>query len=333
MYTVFGHVGSPYSMKMRAVMRYRRIPHIWRDGAEGIMGAREKVKVPVIPVFRYPDGSYHNDSTPLIYDLEKRHLNGRSILPERESDAFLAYLIEDMADELLAKPMYHFRWFDDRYTRQISEWIAFDMFAGGGRENIETFAKDFRERQRSRLAFVGSSESNRPLLEHISDLFLDALESHVVNRMFLFGTRPSMAEFGLFGQLSQYHNDLAIIDHARRRAPFSFRWILQMHDQSGIDGSWRSDDEELPDIIETLLKIAGEYYFPFLNANAAASAAGDKEFSFEVGGMSYSQGVFGYQIKCLKNLKAAYAGLSEQAKSELQEMLEKTGSLSPLLAP
>ncbi len=52
-----------------------------------------------------------------------------------------------------------------------------------------------------------------------------------------------------------------------------------------------------------------------------------------MGGMPYSQGVFGYQVKCLKNLKAAYTELNDQAKSELQEPLEKTGCLSPLLTP
>ncbi len=331
-YTVYGHIGSPYSMKMRAVMRYRRILHAWKDGWEGMEHAKKQVKVPVIPVFKYPDGSFHNDSTPLIYDLEERHPNGRSIIPERESDAFLAFLIEDLADELLSKAMYHYRWFDKRYVKQISEWIAFDMLEGGGREKIESLAEPFRERQMSRLAFVGSSEHNRPMLEHISNLFLDTLENHVPDRWFLFGSRPSMAEFGLFGQLSQYHNDLAIIDHARQRAPYTFRWILHFHDLSGFEGEWRPDDEPLPDIIEKLLKIAGEYYFPFLMANAAAAEAGEEEFSFEAGGMPYTQGVFKYQVKCLAALRQAYADLSDSAKSDLNELLEKTGSLAYLQA-
>ena len=329
-YTIYGHVGSPYSMKMRAVLRYRRIPHVWKDGRVGLDNARAQVRVPVIPVLKYPDGTFHNDSTLLIYDLERRHPNVRSIVPERESDAFLAFLIEDLADELLSKAMYHYRWFDERHVKQISEWIAFDMLEGGGIEKIASFAEVFRKRQMSRLAFVGSSEHNRPMIEHISDRFLDALESHVQNRWFLFGSRPSMSEFGLFGQLSQYHNDLAIIEHARERAPYTFRWVLHMHDLSGFEGDWRSDAEPLPEVVEKLLQIAGEFYFPFLIANSAGFENGEKDFSFRAGGMPYSQGVFKYQVKCLAALRQAYEDLTDEARNELSNILRKTACLSYL---
>ena len=72
MYTLYGALGSPYSQKLRAVLRYRRLVHVWKDGA----AAREalgQVRAPVIPVLQYPDGHFDNDSTPVIYDLEARH--------------------------------------------------------------------------------------------------------------------------------------------------------------------------------------------------------------------------------------------------------------------
>jgi glutathione S-transferase len=100
-YRLYAHIGSPYSMKIRAVLRYRRIPHVVMGRMADWASAFQKVRVPVMPVLEYPDGTFHNDSTPLILDLEGRHAE-RSVIPEREADAFLAALLEDLADEWLS---------------------------------------------------------------------------------------------------------------------------------------------------------------------------------------------------------------------------------------
>ena len=99
MYTLYGALAPPYSMKMRAILRYRRIVHTWKHGAVA-QAMLAKVKAPVIPVLEFPDGTFANDSTPLIYTLEERHA-ARSIVPADEGHAFLAHLIEDFADEWL----------------------------------------------------------------------------------------------------------------------------------------------------------------------------------------------------------------------------------------
>jgi len=91
-YRLYAHIGSPYSMKMRAVLRYRRIPHVVMGRTAEWAKAFGKVRVPVMPVLEYPDGTFRNDSTPLILDLEQRHAE-RSVVPEREADAFLAALL------------------------------------------------------------------------------------------------------------------------------------------------------------------------------------------------------------------------------------------------
>ena len=125
-YRLYAHIGSPYSMKMRAVLRYRRIPHVVMSGVKEWGHAFGQVAVPVMPVLEYPDGSFHNDSTPLIFDLESRH-NERSIVPENEADAFLAALIEDLADEWVSKAMYAYRWAYPETTKWTGRLIAYDQ--------------------------------------------------------------------------------------------------------------------------------------------------------------------------------------------------------------
>ncbi len=330
-YVINGALGSPYSLKMRSVMRYRRLPHIWRHGAATHGAATAQVKAPVIPVIEYPDGSFHNDSTPLIYDLEARHA-ARSIIPPDPARAFLAHLIEDFADEWLTKAMFGYRWLEAVDQIQMSRWLAFDALKGGGLAQSQGYADQFRARQTGRMAIVGCTRENFPLIEASTRAVLAALEAHVVDRHCLFGTRPSFAEFSLFGQLSQLGVDPTPQAMMRADYPYSFRWLLHIDDMSGIDGEWDAADAPLAPVIAALLKIVGDVYLPFLIANAEALAVGEQMLSLEAMGHGYTQGVFKYQAKCLADLRARYAALDASARAQIDPLLAETGCLAPLAA-
>ena len=110
-----GGTGSPYTQKMVALLRYRRIPYAitWgqpetRCEALGV----EAPKPTFMPTFFFEEGgelTAHCDSTPIIRRLEADHA-GRSVLPEDPALAFIDYLIEDFADEWCTKYMFHYRW-------------------------------------------------------------------------------------------------------------------------------------------------------------------------------------------------------------------------------
>jgi glutathione S-transferase len=328
-YTIHGGLGSPYSMKMRAIFRYRRLPHIWKqvDMADRSMFA--KVKAPVIPIIEFPDGSWHNDSTPMIYTLEKLH-SERSIIPDDAGQAFLAYLLEDMADEWGTKAMFHYRWYRERDQKQMSEWLSFDRLHGQGRDAILQSAAMFRARQVGRMALVGCTPENAPIIEESARQIMALLEAHVTEEAYLFGTRPSLADFGWMGQLSQLAVDPTPDDLMREIAPFTFRWLMNLDDASGVEGAWRDPSAPVSAAIKGFLKMAGEVYFPFLLANAAAFEKGDKTFSVTLLGRTYSQGSFRYQQRCLWDLREAYAKLEGAAKARIEPLLADTGCLAPL---
>ncbi|WRH76540.1 MAG: glutathione S-transferase N-terminal domain-containing protein [Sphingobium sp.] len=328
MYTLYGALGSPYSLKMRALLRYRRIPHIWSHGGEA-RDALAQVKAPVIPVLQFPDGSFHNDSTPLIYTLEQRHPE-RSVVPPHPARAFLAHLIEDFADEWVTKAMFGYRWLAQVDQIQMSRWLAFDNLKGGGLATSQGFAEQFRSRQVGRMAIVGCTAENFPLIEASTRALLAALEAHVTDRHLFFGSRPSLAEFSLYGQLSQLGVDPTPEAMMRADYPYSLRWLLHIDDMSGIDGEWDAPDAPLPPVVVEILRQAGAIYLPFLVANAEANAAGQDQFAIEAMGHPYSQGVFKYQVKCLADLRSRYAALNADARASIAPLLTETGCLAVL---
>lgn len=315
-YRLYGALGSPYSQKLRAVLRYRRLPHVWIDGA-ATREALGQVRAPVIPVLQYPDGHYDNDSTPVIYDLEARHAE-RRVVPDDPGQAFIAHLLEDFADEWLTKAMFGYRWLAEVDQVQMSRWLAFDNLKGGGLERSQGFAEQFRARQVSRMALVGCTAENFPLIEASTRAVLSALEGHVVNRHCLFGTRPSLAEFGVFGQLSQLGTDPTPQAMMRADYPYTYRWLAHIDDMSGVEGAW---EPGFAPVVAELVRIAGQVYVPFLRANEEAAEAGAETFRMEAMGHPYEQGVFKYQLKCLRELRARHAALDGAARAQVDALL------------
>ncbi len=326
-YKIYGAIASPYSVKIRALMRYRHLPHIWIDEASSRAAALSNVKVPVIPVVQFQDGSLHNDSTPLILTLEQRHA-ARSVIPTHPGLAFLAALIEDFADEWMTKAMFLYRWRAEVDQEVVSRWLVFDGLKHAG-DPLEQHAAAFKARQIGRVSMVcGSGEDSAALVEASTHALLSALEDHLADSFFLFGTRPTAAEFALYGQLAQLASDPTPMVMLRTDYPYSYRWLEHVSDLSGVDGDWSG---EISPFVRQLLNLIGEIYLPFLAANSAAVAAGANVVRFTAMGHDYEQVPFGYQAKCLAVLRAAHADLDDDARRDIDDLLADTGCLNVLL--
>ena len=95
-YRLIGSTASPYAIKLRALLRYRRIPFDWLIMTKALRAATAHLRPMLIPVLQYPDGTYRGETTMLAYDLEARH-HGRSVIPEDKAVAFVCDLLEDLA--------------------------------------------------------------------------------------------------------------------------------------------------------------------------------------------------------------------------------------------
>jgi len=330
-YKLIGSTASPYAIKLRALMRYRRIPFDWIIMTKALRKRTEHLRPNLIPVLQYPDGTFRGETTILAYDLEARH-SERSVIPQDKAVAFVCDLLEDLADEWAVKPLFLYRWWDPEDQLYVARWAGEEWStseaATGSAEEID----EFRRRQISRMPILGATAENKPLLEESYRRILAAFEPHVGMTSYLFGSRPSLADFAWFGQLSEMATDPTPMRILRQKAPFTDHWVRRLDDASGIDGEWYPRERALGGWVESLLRIAGELYLPFLVANAQAFADGLERLEITAWDLPYTLAPFKYQVKCLQQLRDKFAALDAPDRGALQPILQRTGCWEPLAA-
>lgn len=326
-----GAPGSPYTRKMLAVLRYRRLPYRFLVGSHAGLQGLPQPKVALLPTFYLPDESGElqavTDSTPIIRRLEREHA-GRSVRPADPALAFLDALIEDYGDEWLTKAMFHYRW---AYPADIAKSSAILPAWRGAQvpdDQLKAAGEMFAGRQIPRLRYVGSNPTTGPIIEKSYLRFLDLFEDHLRQRPFLLGDRPAACDFACFGQLTQLaHFDPTPMALTLERAPRVFAWVSAVEDLSGLEPAETDwiDPAAPPETLKALLAEIGRVYVPLLLANAKAVQSGAEEVATEIGGRPWTQQPFAYQAKCRRWLREEYAALEARARATVDATLAGTG--------
>ncbi|MDE0659707.1 MAG: glutathione S-transferase family protein [Gammaproteobacteria bacterium] len=325
-----GAPGSPYTRKMLAVLRFRRIPYRFLVGLWARDDGLPRPKVDLLPTFYFDSDEGVEavvDSTPIIRRLENEYL-GRSVIPDDPALAFIDYLVEDYADEWLTKAMFHYRWQYEADVALAGEILPRWRDLTASASEIAPRADAVRERQIGRLYVVGSNEVTASVIEESYRRFLGLLDDHIGNGPFLFGGRPSAADFGLFGQLTQ----LATFDPTPRNltaeiAPRVLAWVQSVEDLSGLEPHEEDWVErgEAPETLRALLVEVGRTYVPVMLANAHAIDARADQVAAEVDGEPWTQRPFPYQAKCLQWVRQEYARLDGTDRGYVDNILAGTG--------
>ncbi|MDG1389785.1 MAG: glutathione S-transferase N-terminal domain-containing protein [Halioglobus sp.] len=328
-----GGTGSPYTQKMVALLRYRRLPYAvkWDSPA----GACEETSVekpkPIFePTFFFEEAGGTKavcDSTPIIRRLEDTY-TGRSVLPGDPALAFIDYLIEDFADEWCTKYMFHYRWHAQLDAGNAGTLLPLSMDVSMPKDVHKEFKHFVEERQTGRLYVVGSNDTTAAVIDASYRRFLAAMENHLGNQKYMLGNRPAAGDFGLYGQLSQ----LVGFDPTPRAiahdvSPRTVAWVDLMRDQSGLAPTkqdWVSLADQ-PESLRGLLQEIGRMYAPAQLANARAAAKGDKTWDAEIDGTPWNQQTFPYQAKCLRWTNERYLALSDADRASVDALLEGTG--------
>ena len=317
-------------------MRYRHIAYEFYIGdVSGRLSRIEGIESPkpvLLPTLLLKDGQGNlqatTDTTPIIKRFENEYPD-RKLLPEDPALSFINYLLEDFGDEWVTKYMFHYRWYFEEDANNASTILplsdlATDMDDG----TLKEVKKMIHDRQHGRLWVVGSNDTTAKLIDSSYRRFVKLMDDHLSVSRFLFGEKPSSADFAIYGQLTQ----LIGFDPTSRRiaSENSLRlvsWVDVMADLSGHDvnnSNWTSLEDSPPSLKE-IMKEFGQMYVPALLANAKAIIEGDETWETEIDGSTWKQKAFPYQAKCLKWIKEEFNTLSKNDKTRIKTFLEGTG--------
>jgi len=205
------------------------------------------------------------------------------------------------------------------------------MITPASREEVRSVATKFLTRQRLRVALMGVGDGTGIVSCLQRDLL--ALEQHIEDgQRFLFGSRPSLADFAVFGQLSQLVLDYDSSKWLRENTPRLYAWTFALDEPSGIEGQWLETSEAYSPVVLSLLKNIGRFYMPYLDANARALAQGADSFEVKLpGGAVAHQPPIEHQAASLHDLRAMYAMLNPKSRAKVQDVLEQANVVKYLV--
>ena len=334
-YLIYGAELSPYSVKVRSYFRYKEIPHKWIVRNATTQKDFDKLaKIQVVPLVVTPEGKVLQDSTPVIQKLEQVFTQ-KSITPKEPDTAFVSRLIEEYADEWAVKQMFHYRWRyadDQNYASQRFG----ELFVPGWASKIpllnailkKVFASIFKKRMKSRLWVIGSNKVTEGVIEESFSNLVSLLNKHLETRKYLFGQRPALADFALWGQVYNAWTDVTGKKIIETGFPNVKKWIDRM-----LEPKKEGDFEQWASLEDTLMPILvseiAQTFLPWVAANNKAIKNGDDHLSITLNSKPFDHKVTSvqkYHAKSFSALLAEYSDIPD--KNRLNELLKKAGILS-----
>jgi glutathione S-transferase len=336
---------SLYTGKVRAYLRYKDIPFrevlATREVYQSLIVPRTGVRF--IPVLISDRDVAIQDSTAIIDHLEQRYPEA-SVYPDGPLQRLVALLLEVYADEWLVIPAMHYRWnIPENRAFAIEEFgrlSAPDAEPSLQREIGEKLAGPFA----GALPALGVSPETRDAVEASYLALLAELGAHFSDQPFLLGTRPSIADFALYGPLyAHLYRDPASGRLMRERAPEVAGWVERMTSPRAVSGAFLADDA-VPKTLEPLLRRMFAEQGPVLASTLEHLAAYARErrelqgplpralgkHGFMLAGARGERAIYPFNIWRWQRAYAQYRALPPAARERADALLDATGGRSLL---
>ena len=320
-YRLFGAETSPYSLKVRSFLRYKGAEFEWiARSTETEEAFQAEAAVPSLPLLLSPNRPASQDSTHILATLES-DLSEPNVVPEDKVLASLALVLEDYADEWLSKLMFFYRWGGKPDREAAGERTMEQLFQGNLPRAKKRTRDEIAKKMRGYLPLIGIEKKNEKVLKCSFEKLFGHLEAHLKAHKFLFGGRPSVADFAFSGQIAQLLQDPTPAAWLAENAPAVVAWAGSM-DAPVADGPFAVLDDLKTTLLPLFREEVAVNYLPWAAANLTAAEAKHDRIEISIGGQPYAQVTQQYAARSFRTVAAAVAagastmaGLSEFLKA------------------
>jgi glutathione S-transferase len=269
-YRLYGAQVSHFTGKLRGYLNYKsleyqeKVPTIY----DMLNRFPKKVGASVMPVIETRGGEWLADTTEIIEELETRHPSP-SIRPTTPRQTIAAMLFEAWCDDFWMPVSLHTRWsYPENYPLFRSELgKGFLPFAPGFLQNY-LVDKTAASKMRDALVRMGVVPEQFELLDRWIHNMLDMLEQHFSQHGYLFGGRPTIADYGLLGSM---YGHLSRDPWPKRELiaprPNLKAYIERLHrgDSTGYGASGELPaDDEIPATLLPIFELIFREFYPLL---------------------------------------------------------------------
>jgi glutathione S-transferase len=311
---------------------------------------------PAVPYLIVNGNEFQYDSSSVAQWLDEQHPSAvPRFYPEDASLDFIARLIDEAFDEYGLYMVHHQRWVCSATDNVMGETTAREMSRLLPGPFLSRIRVGLPRRQARRCPYLFSvapagyqaevepqrvppSRAGFPpthdLLEQSWHSYLAAMESLLAEQPYLLGERFTVADASAYGQLSMNLIDPTTAADLQRRAPRTYRWLVDIRDgrHHGSSGKLL-----LSPALQPLLDIIMQTFAPLMLQNERAYRrcleAGEMQFNeaaFDRGQALYDGELLGFpfrgvaktfQVSVWQSLCEHWHQLDEGARAELEQIL------------
>ena len=344
-FTLYAITHSLYSGRARAYLIKNDIPFVERSTGHEAFKAEvlPLSKRPTIPTLVTPAGDVVRDGAQIIAHFEES--SGWPNRPLGPRQQIVSALFDVIGAECLLRPAMHYRW---NFPQDNLSFVQYHFYYS--QRDLPTRqekTEHMMNRMRHAAQFWGVTDETRDLVESLYLEFLQALNVHFETVPYLLGWRPCIGDFGLLAPLyAHLGRDPYPARLMQKRAVRVARWVERMNrrDQDVPEYFNAGDDflenDAVPDTLLDVLRVVARDMLP--ETRAAADSINTwladnmpesgtpvermlGQITFEVEGQAITSMAQPYRFYQLQALHDAFDGMSEEAQSDVQDLLREVG--------